>query len=200
MARRDDDDDDDDDRGDGRYSSSAPRRRRDEDDEDDEERPSSGGPGRRRRSDDDEDDDDLDVRGPRRDRAGEAEARVFPPALALMIIGGVSFVILLFYCPVNLFVLLNDPEHQERPKDERVEELLGAAVLVPLMTLSSLAVAMCAALMKWRVSYGGSMTGAILACIPCLSPCCFLGIPFGIWALVVLNDTAVKDWFHAERT
>ncbi len=46
-------------------------------------------------------------------------------------------------------------------------------------------------------SYSLSMTAAILAIIPCLSPCCVLGIPFGIWALVVLNDSAVKTAFKS---
>jgi hypothetical protein len=31
--------------------------------------------------------------------------------------------------------------------------------------------------------------------IPCLSPCCCLGLPIGIWALVVLLDNNVKASF-----
>jgi hypothetical protein len=45
-------------------------------------------------------------------------------------------------------------------------------------------------------SYGLSMAAAIIACIPCCSPCYILGIPFGIWALVVLNDAQVKAAFR----
>lgn len=44
--------------------------------------------------------------------------------------------------------------------------------------------------------YGLSMAAAIMAMIPCLSPCCVLGIPFGIWALVVLMDENVKMAFR----
>jgi predicted PurR-regulated permease PerM len=44
-------------------------------------------------------------------------------------------------------------------------------------------------------SYGWAMAAAILAVIPCLSPCCCLGIPFGIWALVVLSKPEVKAAF-----
>jgi hypothetical protein len=40
--------------------------------------------------------------------------------------------------------------------------------------------------MKNLESYGFSMAAAILAMIPCISPCCLLGLPFGIWALVQL--------------
>jgi hypothetical protein len=37
---------------------------------------------------------------------------------------------------------------------------------------------------------------AILAMVPCLTPCCFLGLPVGIWALVVLNRAKIKSEFH----
>ena len=53
--------------------------------------------------------------------------------------------------------------------------------------------------MKSLTSYGGAMTGAILAVIPCFSPCCIVGIPIGIWALVVLNDPVVKKGFSSGR-
>jgi len=44
--------------------------------------------------------------------------------------------------------------------------------------------------------YGIAMTVAIISMIPCVAPCCILGIPFGIWALVVLSDTHVKALFQ----
>ena len=44
-------------------------------------------------------------------------------------------------------------------------------------------------------SRGLAMTAAILAMIPCFSPCCLLGLPFGIWALVVLSKPEVQSQF-----
>ena len=44
-------------------------------------------------------------------------------------------------------------------------------------------------------SYGLCMTAAILAMIPCTFPCCLLGLPIGIWALVVLSKPEVKLQF-----
>lgn len=41
---------------------------------------------------------------------------------------------------------------------------------------------------------GLATTAAILAMIPC-SPCCVLGLPFGIWALVVLSKPEVQSQF-----
>jgi hypothetical protein len=50
--------------------------------------------------------------------------------------------------------------------------------------------------MKKLESYGLAMTASILAMIPCLSPCCLIGLPIGIWALVVLSKPEVKSAFH----
>jgi ABC-type proline/glycine betaine transport system permease subunit len=45
-------------------------------------------------------------------------------------------------------------------------------------------------------NYALSMSAAIVAMIPCCSSCCCLiGLPMGIWALVVLNDANVKIAF-----
>jgi hypothetical protein len=37
---------------------------------------------------------------------------------------------------------------------------------------------------------------SIICCIPCCSPCIILGIPFGIWALVLLNNPEIKPHFE----
>ena len=49
--------------------------------------------------------------------------------------------------------------------------------------------------MKNGKMYGVSMAAAILSIIPCCSPCFCFGIPFGIWALIVLLDQNVKSSF-----
>ncbi len=46
-------------------------------------------------------------------------------------------------------------------------------------------------------SRGLAMATAIVSMIPCLTGCCcVLGLPFGIWALVVLNKPEVKSSFR----
>jgi hypothetical protein len=50
--------------------------------------------------------------------------------------------------------------------------------------------------MKKLENYGLVMAATILAMIPCFSPCCLLGLPLGIWALVVLLKPEVKSAFH----
>lgn len=47
------------------------------------------------------------------------------------------------------------------------------------------------ALRQWTLS----VVASILAMIPCISPCCIIGLPVGIWALVVLLKPEVKAAF-----
>jgi hypothetical protein len=47
-------------------------------------------------------------------------------------------------------------------------------------------------------SYGWALTASILSILPCTG-CCVLGIPFGIWGLVVLNDAQVKSCFSSPQ-
>jgi hypothetical protein len=44
-------------------------------------------------------------------------------------------------------------------------------------------------------SYGLAMAAAVIAALPCTSPCCLLGLPIGIWAIVVLMNQSVKAAF-----
>ena len=50
--------------------------------------------------------------------------------------------------------------------------------------------------MKELSQYGLCMAASILAIIPCISPCCIIGLPIGIWCLVVLTRPDVKAAFH----
>lgn len=51
--------------------------------------------------------------------------------------------------------------------------------------------------MKRLESHGFAMAAAILAALPCISPCCLLGMPIGIWAIMVLLDPGVKAAFQS---
>lgn len=51
--------------------------------------------------------------------------------------------------------------------------------------------------MKGLQNYPMAMAASILSMIPCLSPCCCLGLPLGIWCLVVLMRPEVKAAFRS---
>ena len=50
--------------------------------------------------------------------------------------------------------------------------------------------------MLQRRSYGLVMAGVIIGMLPCLSGCCCTGLPFGIWALIVLSNPEDRKSFH----
>ena len=43
---------------------------------------------------------------------------------------------------------------------------------------------------------GFAMFASVIAILPC-SPCCFLGLPVGLWSLVTLSDPQVRDAFES---
>jgi hypothetical protein len=63
---------------------------------------------------------------------------------------------------------------------------MGMSVLILLGALK----------MKKLENYTFSIIATIVAMVPCISPCCLVGLPIGIWALVVLNKPEVKSSFH----
>jgi hypothetical protein len=50
--------------------------------------------------------------------------------------------------------------------------------------------------MKKLENYNLAMAASIIAMVPCISPCCLIGLPIGIWALVILLKPEVKTSFH----
>ncbi|MFO1487088.1 MAG: DUF4339 domain-containing protein [Verrucomicrobiota bacterium] len=68
------------------------------------------------------------------------------------------------------------------------QNLIGAAIAVVIW--------MAASHLDRLEKHQFVVTGSILALLPCLSPCCLFGLPFGIWALVVINKPEIKRWFR----
>jgi len=71
------------------------------------------------------------------------------------------------------------------------------AVLGALEVIIGIIIIVGALKMKRLESYGFAMAAAVLSMIPYLSPCCCLGLPFGIWAIVVLSDGQVRAAFRS---
>ncbi len=49
--------------------------------------------------------------------------------------------------------------------------------------------------MKDLQQWGLAVAAAVLAMLPCISPCCLIGLPVGIWSLVVLMRPEIKSAF-----
>ena len=86
----------------------------------------------------------------------------------------------------------------ETPEVRRVIEMLSgpSGVVINLVDIAvGIFIIFAALKMKKLESHGMAVAGSILALIPCCSPCCCIGIPLGIWALVVLTKAEVKGYF-----
>jgi hypothetical protein len=139
-------------------------------------------------------------------------ARVQAPATALMVVGAMSFVITVLSI---MLVTAGGGSYQIQPPDtadtsvsttptpapstERYSDdisreiavLLGAVIVrLGLDALIMVAGYRMRLLRNWSLS----MAGAVVALLP-LSLCVFIGLPVGIWAIVVLVNQDVKRRF-----
>ncbi|HUJ44150.1 MAG TPA: GYF domain-containing protein [Opitutaceae bacterium] len=84
------------------------------------------------------------------------------------------------------------------PEAARMFQLLMGPVGIAARVvgiIASIFILIGALRMQKLANYGLAMTAAIVAMVPCLSPCCVIGLPIGIWALVVLVKPEVKSQF-----
>jgi hypothetical protein len=79
---------------------------------------------------------------------------------------------------------------------EGAGRMIGTVIGMSLVPIFAVAIIIGSICMLRLKGYSGAMTAAICACIPFCSPCVVLGIPFGIWALVLLANPDVKNRFQ----
>lgn len=73
----------------------------------------------------------------------------------------------------------------------------GVGIMSSLLGLVMSVIILLGALkMKKLESYTFAIIATVIAMVPCISPCCLVGLPIGIWALVVMNKPEVKSAFH----
>ncbi len=127
--------------------------------------------------------------------------RVATPSLMLIVTGASGLVLNVIGTAFNLLSLAVPNMAQPRGGGGMHMEVMlsgGFGIVGGLIGVAIGAVVILGGLkMKRLESHAWAMAGAIVAVIPCFSPCCLLGFPFGIWALVVLNDPQVRSAFRA---
>lgn len=137
---------------------------------------------------------------------GQAVDAVKLPAIFLIIFGALDVAVSLFALIQNL-IGASQPEVQEMlnrqgggPEAERIIQFATKATLgLSVLWVIAGAIVIFGAVQMMRLrSFGLALAAAIIAVIPCFGsyPCCLvLGIPLGVWALVVLNKPEVKGSF-----
>lgn len=127
-----------------------------------------------------------------------AKSRLIGPAICLYIVGGLSAlnhgVTLILVAMGHEMVLPGLQPGPGNGPDLAGARMIGGIVGGIIGLTMDLLVIVGAYNMHTLKSHSLAMTGAIVACIPCCV-CLVLGMPFGIWSLVVLNDSDVKAAF-----
>lgn len=122
----------------------------------------------------------------------EAIQKVKGPALGLQIAAGLGGVMTLLSLIMNMMGMEMGP-----PQDPSLEAYQTIGNVVG--TIIGLAIAgfvwMGASKMKELRGYGMAIAASIVAMIPC-SCGCLVGLPIGIWALIVLMKPEVKEAFQ----
>ncbi|HEX4644056.1 MAG TPA: DUF4339 domain-containing protein [Verrucomicrobiae bacterium] len=141
--------------------------------------------------------------------AGQALARqkVNGPAIGLMITAVLGFIGAIFkiISPLTGFNSLQNLQNSNAnlpPQFQQLQQMVTQMNGTMGVVTGILGLAMCVLIfygalqMQKLTNHGLCMTASIVAMIPCLSPCCCIGLPIGIWALVVLSQADVKSSFH----
>jgi hypothetical protein len=128
----------------------------------------------------------------------EASRQVSGPATGLMvtgIVGAFFAVITLFISILNLGIAPFIRDEIPEKYAEFWEGSLGAASSIVEIAVAAFII-FAALKMRELKQWELSLAASIVAMIPCISPCCILGLPIGIWALVVLLRPEVKEAFQ----
>jgi hypothetical protein len=124
--------------------------------------------------------------------------RVNAPSVALMITGIIGGLLSLVMLVINVFGFGLGALIAEEAGADALEMLFsggfGAASSLVGLALAGFII-YGAAKMKDLQAWGVAVAASIVAMIPCISPCCVLGLPIGIWCLVILFDQQVKAAF-----
>jgi len=129
---------------------------------------------------------------------GDPAQMVKGPAIALLITAGIGIAFAILGIILNLAGVNQPAPGQDMP--QWAQATSGTAGVIQGIVALAMGVVIIVGANKMRAleSRGFAMAASILAMIPCVSPCCILGLPFGIWAPVVLNKPEVREAFEQQ--
>jgi hypothetical protein len=133
-------------------------------------------------------------------RAGALQA-VSGPVIGLRVTAILNFIIVGFGLTRSILKLAGvDTSFSEIEKSEMPKMFSAAGggmeIIADVVSIIvSVLILIGASKMKALVNRQYAIAASVLALWPCVSPCCFIGVPIGIWALIVLNRAEVKSQF-----
>jgi hypothetical protein len=127
-----------------------------------------------------------------RDTAFEDKKRVAKPATCLMVLAAKAIFVELFLVGM---IAYNLAFHKHFIFDRFT---LSVVILLGICLMSVQGLIFLGGLkMSHMQNYRMAVASSILALVPGVSPFLLLGIPFGIWSLVVLNNPEVRNAFRS---
>jgi preprotein translocase subunit YajC len=123
------------------------------------------------------------------------------PAIGLKVTAIVGLVLVVVGLVFNILMLNGvhiGPQQMYDPQMQKLFNTLGGGLGIVQDIIGGIVgvvVLIGASKMQKLQNYQFALTASIVAMVPCISPCCVFGLPFGIWALVVLNKPEVKSQF-----
>lgn len=132
--------------------------------------------------------------------AADIRARLGPPAVIMIVIAVFSTIAMVVDFGFRMYNLSN-PQFLPADNVQRMSMLVGnytgAFIDILNFVCQFLVITGCLAMMKGRDKAKARMA-AFISMIPCISGCCVLNIPFGIWAFMVLNQPDVEAFFDRQ--
>jgi hypothetical protein len=123
------------------------------------------------------------------------------PAISLIVVSAIALVLgLLGLVADVLFIATGFVDQLEQVNDGPISEytqITIRAIWGSVLVIASSFVLYGAISMRNMKNYSLARSAAIVAVIPLIGPCCVLGIPFGIWALVALGKPGVQEAFSS---
>lgn len=119
------------------------------------------------------------------------------PALLMMLSAGIGALCCLLLILLNILGTGLGAMVSESGQEQAFSLLSGGVgILVEILGLAVAGFIIYGSLqMKDLKNHSLALFAAIASLIPCVSPCCVVTVPFGIWALVVLSKPEVKAAF-----
>lgn len=126
-------------------------------------------------------------------------AKVKAPAIALIVVGGLSLLASI-WGTINALIAIPPVLPPDMPDFARqiAENSVGpaAAGVNAIFILVSILILLGGIQMLRSKSWGLALTASILSMVNFVSCCCIIGLPIGIWSLVVLLAADVKQHFQ----
>ena len=130
------------------------------------------------------------------------EGQLTTAAICLLIASAVSLLVLVLGVVSNALWLNHDAIWSE--VDVEIAEsqkaglftAIGLSVVLGTLNLVTIVGSIN---MLQRMNYRFCVAASLIACLPCCASCYILGMPFGIWALVVLQKEEIKTLFREKE-